>query len=64
MRKHVEDRGNVIAITAKPEDAVARLRGMRAKSRERLANSQPPLQTNEERDVVLLAIVQQLGILE
>jgi hypothetical protein len=63
MRKQIQDRGDVIAVRAKPEDAVATVRRMRGAIQERLSENQQPLITNAERDILLVAIAQQLGIL-
>lgn len=63
MRKEIQDRGDVIAVRAKPEDAVAKARRMRGAIQERLAANQQPLLTNSERDALLVAVAQELGIL-
>lgn len=63
MRKTILDRGDVLSVAAKPEDAVARLRRHRASIRERLRQDQQPLLTNAERDIVLVAIAQTLNLL-
>lgn len=63
MRKEIHDRGDVIAVRARPEDAVAKARRMRGVILERLAANQQPLLTNTERDLLQIAIAQHLGIL-
>lgn len=63
MRKNVEDRGDVLAIRSRPEDAVARLGRLRRPIQERLAASQPLTLTNAERDLLLVAIAQTLKLL-
>lgn len=63
MRKHVEDRGDVLAIRSKPEDAVARLARLRRPIEERLAAGQPLTRTNAERHLLLVAIAQTLKLL-
>jgi hypothetical protein len=63
MQKIIEDRGEVLAVRAKAEDAVAWVKRHRSVIRERLAKGQPPLPTNAERDMLQIAIAQTLGIL-
>jgi hypothetical protein len=64
MRKNVHDRGDVLVVRSKPEDAIAKVRRMGKVIRQRLAANQPPLQTDAERDIVLIAIAQSLGIID
>jgi hypothetical protein len=63
MKKIVEDRGDVLAVRATADDAVARLRQHLPAIRQRLANDQQPNLSNAERDLLLVAIAQSLGLL-
>jgi predicted metal-dependent hydrolase len=63
MRRIVEDKGAVLTVRARPDDAVARLRRQRAAIRERLAKNEQQVLTNAERDLLLVAIAQKLDIL-
>ena len=63
MRKIVEDRGGVLTIRTRPDDAVARLRQLRGPIQERLAGGQPLALTNAERDLLLVGIAQTLKLL-
>lgn len=63
MRKDVHDRGDVLAVRARPDDAAARLRRVRKSIHSRIAANQTPLLTNAERDLLLVAVAQSLRIL-
>jgi ribosome recycling factor len=64
MRKTVTDAGGVLKIAASPEDASARVRRMRRSLNERVKKNQSAeLLSDAERDLLLLAIAQKLGIL-
>ena len=64
MKKLVDDSGTVITVRAHPADAVARIRKAGPSMRGRIAKAHAgPLLTEAERDVLLLAIAQKLGIL-
>jgi hypothetical protein len=63
MKKLITDTGTSITVRARPDDAVARIRKLRASLRERIGRTQPtPLLTDAERDLLLLAIAQTLDI--
>jgi hypothetical protein len=60
MKKLIEDTGSKVSVRARPDDAVARLRRQRGSIRERVTKAQRL--TDDERDLLLVAIAQRLGI--
>lgn len=63
MRKNVEDNGHALSVKSRPDDAAAILRRSQKGIAARVALNQPQLLTNTERDLLLIAIAQALGIL-
>jgi hypothetical protein len=58
MKRVVEKRGGKIIVRTRPEDMTAKVHGLAA----RLAASEQAMLTPRERDLLLVAIAQQLGI--
>jgi hypothetical protein len=64
MKKTVTDTGSVVSVRARPEDAGARIRRQRKAINERLKKNQSAgLLSDAERDLLLVAIAQKLGVL-
>ena len=63
MTKIVIDRGDAVVIRADTADAKARARRLRSVIAERMSSGQQQLLTNAERDLLLIAIAQELMII-
>jgi hypothetical protein len=61
MKKVLENRGAVVSVRARPGDAVARARRLQASIAERIASDLPL--TDAQRDLLLVAVAQKLGII-
>jgi ribosome recycling factor len=64
MKKDISDTEGVLRVRATPEDAGARVRRLRKSIHDRVKKNQSaPLLSDAERDLLLLAVAQKLGIL-
>jgi hypothetical protein len=63
MKKKVEQKNGVIAVSAAPDDAAAQLRRRSTSIRQRLASGQPFTLSNAERDLNYVALAQRANLL-
>lgn len=62
MRHRVEDSGTTLSVRGNTADAIVQCQRLSSTIRERLGAGQPPLHSQIERDIVMLAIAQKLGV--